>query len=150
MTTIKNHHIDPPSLNYLYSISFIEGGVVMVTELAGARLLAPFFGASLYSWASTLSITLLALMTGYYFGGYVTTKKRFASPTSIIWLLLLSGLFVLLLPVLSRSIMESTLHLSFFTGLIVSQMLFLFPPIFLMGMMSPMIIFQITRSEERR
>lgn len=121
----------------------------MVTELAGARLLAPFFGASLYSWASTLSITLLALMTGYYFGGYVTTKKRFASPTSIIWLLLLSGLFVLLLPVLSRSIMESTLHLSFFTGLIVSQMLFLFPPIFLMGMMSPMIIFQITHSADQ-
>ena len=30
------------SLNFLYFISFIEGGVVMVTELAGARLLAPF------------------------------------------------------------------------------------------------------------
>ncbi len=150
MTTIKNHHIEnPPSLNYLYFISFIEGGVVMVTELAGARLLAPFFGASLYSWASTLSITLLALMTGYYFGGYVTTKKHFKSPTAIIWLLLLSGLFVLLLPVISKSIMESTLHLSFFTGLIVSQMLFLFPPIFLMGMMSPMIIFQITHSVEQ-
>lgn len=138
-----------PSLKYLYFISFVEGGVVMVTELAGARLLAPFFGASLYSWASTLSITLLALMAGYYFGGYVTTKKRFASPTSIIWLLLISGLFVLLLPVLSKSIMESTLHFSFFSGLILSQMLFLFPPIFLMGMMSPMIIFQITRTVDQ-
>lgn len=137
------------SLNFLYFISFIEGGVVMVTELAGARLLAPFFGTSLYSWASTLSITLLALMGGYYLGGYVTTKKRFASPVAIIWLFLFSGILVLLLPILSKSIMESTLHLSFFTGLIVSQLLFLLPPIFLMAMMSPMIIFQITSSADQ-
>lgn len=118
----------------------------MVTELAGARLLAPFFGATIYSWASTLSITLLALMCGYYFGGYLSTKKRFSTVASVIWLFLLSGILVLLLPLLSKYIMESTLHLSFFTGLIISQMLFLFPPIFLMGMMSPIIISQITHS----
>lgn len=118
----------------------------MVTEMAGARLLAPFFGATIYSWASTLSITLLALMCGYYFGGYLSTKKRFSSVVSIIWLFLISGILVLLLPLLSKYIMEGTLHLSFFTGLIISQMLFLFPPIFLMGMMSPLIISQITLS----
>ena len=57
----------------------------MVTEIAGAKILTPFFGASLYSWASTLSITLCALMTGYYFGGYVTTRPRFSSSDRIIW-----------------------------------------------------------------
>ena len=36
-------------IKLLYGISFIEGGVVMVTEIAGARILTPFFGASLYS-----------------------------------------------------------------------------------------------------
>jgi len=135
-------------LRQLYCISFIEGGVVMVTELAGAKLLTPFFGASLYSWASTLSITLLALMAGYYFGGYVTTKPRFSSSDKIVWVFLLSGLLVLLMPFLGHFIMQRTISFSFFVGLVLSQLFFLFFPIFLMGMISPMIIFQVTKKAE--
>ncbi|WP_317897078.1 fused MFS/spermidine synthase [Aurantibacillus circumpalustris] len=132
----------------LYLISFIEGGVVMVTELAGAKILTPFFGASLYSWASTLSITLFALMTGYYTGGYVTTKSRFASSNQIIWVFLVSGLSVLIMPTIATFIMQKTISFSFFSGLIISELLFLFFPIFLMGMISPLIIFQITKKAE--
>lgn len=135
-------------LKELYFISFIEGGVVMVTEIAGAKILTPFFGASLYSWASTLSITLLALMSGYYTGGYATTKNKFASVDKILWVFLLSGLLVLLMPSLGEFIMKKTISFSFFSGLIISQLFFLFLPIFLMGMISPMIILQITTKAE--
>src|SRR5688500_15424614 len=96
-------------LKILYYISFIEGGVVMVTEIAGARILTPFFGASLYSWASTLSITLLALMTGYYCGGYATTKQGLSSRDKIIWVFFTSGLMVLLMPSLAQFIMKKTI-----------------------------------------
>lgn len=132
------------SRSLLYAISFIEGGVVMVTEIAGARILTPYFGASLYSWASTLSITLLALMSGYYYGGYLSSKANFRSISSTIWLFLLSGILVLLMPVTGLFIMKQTIGFSFFSGLIFSELLFLFPPICLMGMISPMIISQIT------
>jgi predicted membrane-bound spermidine synthase len=135
-------------LKQLYFISFIEGGVVMVTEIAGAKLLTPFFGATLYSWAATLSITLLALMSGYYFGGYITTKPKFTSPVKIIWVFFASGLSVFLMPTLGHFVMKKTIALSFFTGLILSELIFLFLPIFLMGMISPMIIFQITKKAE--
>ena len=117
------------NIKQLYFISFIEGGVVMVTEIAGARILTPFFGASLYSWVSTLSITLFALMTGYYFGGYVTTKPNFFSGGKIIWVFFLSGLTVLLMPSSGSFIMEQTISFSFFAGLIISEFLFLFPPV---------------------
>jgi predicted membrane-bound spermidine synthase len=133
----------------LYCISFIEGGVVMVTEIAGAKLLTPFFGASLYSWASTLSITLLALMCGYYYGGYVTTKSKFRSPGNIVLVFLLSGISVFLMPSIASFIMHKTISMSFFTGLITSELCFIFIPIFLMGMISPMIIFQITERAEQ-
>ncbi len=136
-------------LKQLYFISFIEGGVVMVTEIAGAKILTPFFGASLYSWAATLSITLLALMLGYYFGGYVTEKPKFKSPHKIVWVFFISGLAVLLMPSIGHFIMRKTISLSFFTGLILSELFFLFVPIFLMGMVSPMIIFQITKKAEQ-
>ena len=132
----------------LYHISFIEGGVVMVTEIAGAKLLSPFFGASIYSWASTLSITLLALMCGYYTGGFITTKPKYQSAEKITWVFLLSGLMVLLMPSFAHYIMTQTISFSFFSGLIISQLFFLFAPIFLMAMISPMIIFQITKKAE--
>ncbi|MCD6010363.1 MAG: hypothetical protein K0Q79_225 [Flavipsychrobacter sp.] len=135
-------------LNKLYFISFIEGGAVMVTEIAGAKLLSPFFGASIYSWASTLSITLFALMSGYYAGGYLTTKPKFQPPGRIVWAFLLSGIFVMLMPPLGNYIMTQTITFSFFSGLIISQLFFLFAPIFLMAMISPMIIYQITRKAE--
>lgn len=121
----------------------------MVTELAGARILAPFFGSSLYSWASTLSITLLALMTGYYTGGYATTKSKTSTPKAIFLVFLISGLMVMLQPSLGRTVMQETIKLPFFTGIILSQLIFLFPPVFLMGMMSPMIIAQINQSVQR-
>jgi len=135
-------------LKQLYFISFIEGGILMVTELTGAKLLTPFFGASLYSWASTLSITLLALMSGYYAGGYTTTKRHFASVEKIIWVFFTCGISVLLMPSLANFIMRKTILLSFFSGLIISQLFFLFIPVFLMGTISPMIIFQITKKAE--
>ncbi|MBL7930924.1 MAG: fused MFS/spermidine synthase [Bacteroidia bacterium] len=136
------------SYKQLYLVSFIEGGVVMVTEIAGAKMLTPYFGASLYSWASTLSITLLALMSGYYYGGYATTKPWYNSADKILWVFLISGLSVAIMPMLGSFIMLKTIAFSFFTGLIVSQLLFLFIPIFLMGMISPMIIFQVTKKAE--
>jgi len=143
--TVTPPHIVQNGMKELYCISFIEGGVVMVTEIAGARILTPFFGASLYSWAATLSITLLALMAGYYFGGYATTKPKFSSRSAIIWIFLLSGIMVLLMPYIGYTIMKITISFSFFSGLIISELFFLFPPIFLMGMISPMIIHQITK-----
>ncbi len=133
---------------YLYLISFIEGGAVMVTEIAGAKLLSPFFGASIYSWAATLSITLFALMSGYYAGGYLTTRPKFQSVEKIIWIFLLSGVLVTLMPSLAKYIMMQTISFSFFSGLFISEVLFLFPPIFLMAMISPMIIYQITLKAE--
>jgi predicted membrane-bound spermidine synthase len=136
------------SYKQLYLISFIEGGVVMVTEIAGARILTPFFGASLYSWAATLSITLFALMAGYYTGGYATTKPQFHSREKIYWVFLASGLSVLLMPATGQFIMQRTISFSYFTALIISELIFLFPPIFLMGMISPMIIYQITKKAE--
>jgi predicted membrane-bound spermidine synthase len=139
----------PFSQKYLYLISFIEGGVVMVAEIAGAKLLTPFFGASLYSWAATLSITLLALMSGYYYGGYITTKPGFPSGNKVLWVFLFSGIAVFLMPSIGHIIMQKTISFSFFAGLLISELAFLFIPVFLMGMISPMIVFHVTEKAEQ-
>src|ERR1035437_3475775 len=66
----------PLKKNFLYGLSFIEGGVVMSTELTGAKLLAPYFGTSLYVWACIMALTLGGLAGGYFFGGRLSLRKN--------------------------------------------------------------------------
>lgn len=47
----------------------------MSVGLLGVKLLAPFYGSSLYVWTAVLSITLLGLISGYYIGKTTCTKS---------------------------------------------------------------------------
>ena len=48
---------------------FVVGSSTLGAEIAAARLMAPFFGASTIVWANTIAIVLVALSIGYWFGG---------------------------------------------------------------------------------
>ena len=48
----------------------------MAVELMGAKLVAPFYGNSLYVWTAVLTITVLGLTLGYYTGGRLAKKER--------------------------------------------------------------------------
>jgi len=122
----------------LLIIAFVEGGAVMAAELLSAKMLAPFFGTSLYAWASVLAITLLALATGYYTGGYLTT--RYPARKILIVILIISGFLMILMPSLSQWVMMALIHSPLISGLILSLMAFVFPAVFLFGMVSPVII----------
>ena len=43
---------------------FIAGGVLLGLEIASSRVLAPFFGNSLYVWGSLIGVVLAGLSTG--------------------------------------------------------------------------------------
>lgn len=125
--------------SFIYLLSFLEGAAVMACELIGARMLAPNFGASLHVWAAALGLTLGGLMTGYFTGGLLS--RRFPDqPALLYWLLVLAGWMLALMPFTSGWIMERTLSLPLHWGAILSLLVFMFPPLVLMGMVSPVII----------
>jgi predicted membrane-bound spermidine synthase len=128
---------------FILFISFLEGGAVMFTELISAKLVAPYFGTSLYVWASVLGITLGSLAIGYYSGGYLSNKVK--SKMLLYWVLLLAACFVSLMPFSSVWIMKQTINMSIQSGVTVSMLVFLFPPLVLFGMMSPIIINTLTK-----
>lgn len=127
-------------------ISFLEGGAVMFCELVGAKLVAPFFGTSLYVWASAIGLTLGSLAIGYFSGGALS--RRFKSPLVIFWIFMVAGVFVLAMPVTAKWIMSSTINMSIGAGVTISMILFLCPPLILFGSMSPIIIKTLTKDAE--
>lgn len=67
-------------ISFYYLLSFIEGGMMLVTELASARKIAVFFGSSLYVWLIVLCTTLLGLAAGYYWANDVIIKNKNSHP----------------------------------------------------------------------
>ncbi|MBI4929334.1 MAG: fused MFS/spermidine synthase [Bacteroidetes bacterium] len=121
-----------------YFLSFLEGASVMAAELLGAKMLAPYFGSSLYVWASVLGITLGGLAMGYFAGGVFSQKKN--NEKNLYAVLLASAIFLILMPLTAKEIMLHTAGFSLLASILISSFIFLFPPVFFMGMVSPMIV----------
>jgi spermidine synthase len=75
---------------------FIAGGVLLGLEIASSRVMAPFFGNSLYVWGSLIGIVLAGLSTGYWLGGIVA--DRYPTPRLLVGLLGAAALLVLAIP----------------------------------------------------
>ena len=50
-------------------LAFISGFIIMAIELLGGRILAPYFGSSIYVWGSIITVFMLSLSIGYLTGG---------------------------------------------------------------------------------
>jgi predicted membrane-bound spermidine synthase len=54
---------------------FICGAVVMVYEIIGSRIVAPYIGTSTYIWTSLIGVILAALSLGYWLGGRMADRR---------------------------------------------------------------------------
>lgn len=131
---------------HLFFLAFIEGASVMACELMSAKLIAPFFGSSLYVWASVMGVTLFGLAAGYYSGGYLSEKIK--RKDLVFWILLFAGVFLAVMPYTGVWIMTNTIEMSVKWGSTFSLLVFMFPPLILMGMSSPVIINLINSNME--
>lgn len=127
----------------LYLSVAITGGAVMVLELLGTRIIGPFYGVSLYVWSSLIAVTMIALATGYYLGGWCADhlpRLRLAH------LLVLSATATLLIPLVSGHVLTATDAMGMKAGAFVSAMALFLVPLTCLGMVGPLVIKLATQS----
>ncbi|MDQ4122615.1 MAG: fused MFS/spermidine synthase [Acidobacteriota bacterium] len=56
-------------------VVFVCGALVMIYEIVGSRILAPYIGTSTYVWTSLIGVILASLSLGYWLGGKMADRK---------------------------------------------------------------------------
>lgn len=76
----------------LRTIAFCTGSITLIYELAAARALAPYVGASTFVWASVIGVILLAISMGAIVGGKAADLRK--NYSDIVYALVAASIFI--------------------------------------------------------
>lgn len=123
----------------LLFIVFITGAAVLIVEVVALRILSPYYGNTIFTASSVISVILTGLSLGYYLGGHISDLHP-----SLKWfygIILASGLSVFLLQLLIFLFLPTLgYNLSVISGPLLSAIILFFLPSFLLGTLSPFAI----------
>lgn len=125
----------------LIVLVFVEGACALAVEVSASRLLAPYFGTSLFIWANVIGLILLYLTIGYYVGGRLADRHP---RTSVLYTLTIAAAFLIaLIPWIARPILAwsqssfLTYSIGVFYGSLIAVILLFALPVILLSCVSP-------------
>ena len=128
----------------LYLLVSVSGAAVLAVELLGTRLLGPFYGVSLFLWSALISVTLAALSVGYAIGGaWADRRASFSRLGAVIGT---AGIWLLAVPWLRGLVLRITEPLGIRIAVLLAATILFFPPLMLLGMVSPLAVKLRTRT----
>jgi spermidine synthase len=122
-------------------VVFIVGSASLGSEIAAARLLAPYFGASTTVWANTIATVLVALSVGYWLGGRLADRHPLQRHMSAIVLVASVGLAAV--PFVARPFLDvavgalSEISAGAFLGSLLGVLVLVAGPVLLLGTVAP-------------
>ena len=120
---------------------FVTGAAILALQLIASRIMAPFFGVSLYIWTGILSITLLCLAVGYYVGGLYSRNKPKERLHAVFYFIPALSSFALLTSALVYPITLGPLaRISLLGGTFVSSIILLSAPLVAMSALNPILV----------
>jgi len=128
----------------LILLVFVSGACSLAVELSASRLLAPYFGTSLFVWSNLIGLILLYLTIGYYVGGRLA--DRYPRPGVLYALTIIASFLIGLIPFISRPILLwsqssfASYSIGVFYGSLVAVILLFAIPMILLGCVSPFAI----------
>jgi spermidine synthase len=85
---------------WLATLVLVAGAASLSTEMTGARLLAPYFGASDLVWSNVIGLILVSLAVGYWLGGRLA--DRFPTHRALAIVVLVAALALAAIPFAAR------------------------------------------------
>jgi spermidine synthase len=120
---------------------FTVGAGALGAEIAAARLMAPWFGASTIVWANTIAIVLVSLSAGYALGGRLADRDP--RPEGLARIVLAASVLLAIVPFVSGPFLRMAsraveqLSAAVFVGSLVGVGVLIAIPLLLIGMVSP-------------
>ena len=120
---------------------FVVGVSTLGAEIAAARLMAPFFGASTIVWANTIAVVLVALSAGYWFGGRLADRRPHL--TAVCALALAASALLGLVPVMADPFLAlsvdafDSISIGTFAGSLLGVLALFAVPVLMLGAVSP-------------
>ena len=119
----------------LPSAAFFAGAAVMIVEISGARLIAPVYGNTIYTWTALIGVVLVAMSAGGYFGGRLADRSPNGKTIGV--LLAAAGMASAVIPTIAAAVSGWVSTDKLILGpLFLSAMIFVIPAL-LLGAISP-------------
>jgi len=132
---------DPRTRWLLRLIVFWVGAASLGTEIAAARLLAPYFGASTIIWANTIATILIALSAGYALGGRLADRRP--DLRGLCAIVLVAGVLLAIVPFIANPFLRlsvkalGSLSVGAFLGSLATVLVLVAVPVMLLGAVAP-------------
>jgi len=122
-------------------VVFVVGSASLGAEIAAARLLAPYFGASTIVWANTIATVLVALAVGYWIGGKMADRRP--HPRGLSLVVVCASVLLAVVPFVGRPFLSESvkaldsISAGAFLGSLVGVLVLVAVPVLLLGAVSP-------------
>ncbi len=126
---------------FLYVLVFVVGTASLGAEIAAARLMAPFFGASTIVWANTIGVVLVALSLGYWLGGRLA--DRHPELRRLCLVVLVASVLLAAVPLIARPFFDLSVdalddvEAGAFVGSLAAVLFLIAIPVVLLGTCAP-------------
>src|SRR5215216_7141725 len=120
---------------------FVVGIATLGSEIAVARLIAPFFGDSTIVWANTIAVVLVALSVGYWFGGRLA--DRHPHLPGLCLLVLIASVLLAVVPIVAQPLLSlsvdafDSISIGTFAGSLFGVLALVAIPVLMLGAVSP-------------
>ncbi len=122
-------------------LAAVVGAASLGAEIAAARLLAPWFGASTIIWANTIATVLVALSAGYWVGGRLADRDPTLAGLSRV--VLGAAALLAIVPFIAGPFLRVSVEAldrvqaGAFVGSLVAVLLLVAAPVLLLGAVAP-------------
>ncbi|MGZ8898600.1 MAG: fused MFS/spermidine synthase [Limisphaerales bacterium] len=130
--------LKPGFRRFLYATAGITGAAILVVEILGAKMLAPFVGTSHFVWTAQIAVTLVSLAIGYYFGGWLVDRSPKLSRLYIC--IALAAVYLAFTILIVEDVAYSFLRMNLAMGALFSSAVLFFVPLTLLAAVGPFLI----------